>query len=629
MPRGPAGRPVRRRPPAVRRARRTATRTHRARILIGRLLMVLALLVAGGRLVQVQGFEATALSSRAEQQRSTTKDIPAERGSILDRNGTPLAFSQETRALGVLPRAMKKTWTEEAQKDPSRGNFETHTAEISATMHQVLGDAVNEQELLAKLRADTTFVYLADNVDPAKAAQLTKKFPDVGAEYRAIREYPQGPVGSNIVGMANWRKDQQPPGMHGISGLESSLDNVLSGSPGRMVLDTEQGNNDVVIPGSERDLVPATPGADVQLTIDTDVQYTAQHLLADYVRRTGARDGSMVVMDAHTGEVYALANDTAFDPNSPVVTLNQLANPAVTTPYEPGSVNKVVTAAAGIEYGVVKPDTVVQVPGELPVADRVIHDAWPHGTINLTFTGVLARSSNIGTVLIAQKVGRDRFADLLHRLGLGERTGIGLPGESPGSVPPRNQWSGSTFGNLPIGQGLSMTVLQMAGMYQAIANDGVRVPPRVVQAEIKPDGTRQEEPRPAGVRVVSPDTARTVRDMLRAVTQDAPGVGERGTGTLAALPGYQISGKTGTAQQVDPNCGCYSDSKYWITFAGMLPADNPRFVIGVMLDAPDYSRPEGRSAAPIFHDMASYLAQRYQIPVSPQPSPVVPLTVQP
>jgi cell division protein FtsI (penicillin-binding protein 3) len=218
---------------------------------------------------------------------------------------------------------------------------------------------------------------------------------------------------------------------------------------------------------------------------------------------------------------------------------------------------------------------------------------------------------------------------MLTRMGLGQRTGVGLPGESPGAVPPRKQWSGSTFGNLPIGQGLSMTVLQMTGMYQAIANDGVRVPPRVIEAQIRPDGTRQEEPRPEGVRVVSPDTAHTVRDMLRAVTQNGPGAGERGTGTSAALPGYQISGKTGTAQQVDPNCGCYSDSKYWITFAGMLPADNPRFVVGMMLDAPDYSRPEGRSAAPLFHDMASYLAQRYQIPVSPEPSPVVPLTVQP
>jgi cell division protein FtsI (penicillin-binding protein 3) len=188
-------------------------------------------------------------------------------------------------------------------------------------------------------------------------------------------------------------------------------------------------------------------------------------------------------------------------------------------------------------------------------------------------------------------------------------------------VPPREQWSGSTFANLPIGQGLSMTVLQMAGMYQAIANDGVRVPPRIISAEIAPDGSRTETSRPGGVRVVSPETARTVRGMLRAVVQDEPG--QRGTGPDAALTGYQVAAKTGTAQQVDPECGCYSNSKYWITFAGVLPADDPRFVVGIVLDAP----PGGTSAAPLFHDIASYLVQRYTIPLSVEPSPIATLTL--
>jgi cell division protein FtsI (penicillin-binding protein 3) len=213
---------------------------------------------------------------------------------------------------------------------------------------------------------------------------------------------------------------------------------------------------------------------------------------------------------------------------------------------------------------------------------------------------------------------------MLNRLGLGQRTGIGLPGESPGRVPPRNQWSGSTFGNLPIGQGLSMTVLQMAGMYQTVANDGVRVPPRIIRAKLNADGSRVEEPRPQGVRVVSPETATTVRNMLRAVTQKAPN-GNSGTAPSAGLVGYQISGKTGTAQQVDKATGRYSDSKYWITFAGILPADNPRFVVGIVLDAPNYSGPEGRSAGPLFHNIASFLAQRYNIPMSKDQSPVVPL----
>ncbi|MGH3857561.1 MAG: peptidoglycan D,D-transpeptidase FtsI family protein, partial [Pseudonocardiaceae bacterium] len=292
----------------------------------------------------------------------------------------------------------------------------------------------------------------------------------------------------------------------------------------------------------------------------------------------------------------------------------------VSAPFEPGSVNKVVTAAAGIESGVVTPDTVLQVPGELRVADRTVRDAWSHGTLKLTFTGVLALSSNIGTLLTAQRVGEDRFVDMLNRMGLGQRTDVGLPGESAGRVPPHDQWSGSTFANLPIGQGLSMTVLQMAGMYQAIANDGLRVPPRIVSAEIAPDGSRTATPRPAGVRVVSPQTARTVRDMLRAVVQNERG--QRGTGVEAALDGYQISAKTGTAQKVNPGCGCYSNSNYWITFAGILPADAPRFVVGIMLDDPAVG-----SAAPLFHQISSYLAGRYQIPLSPGPAPLATLTV--
>ncbi|MGH8921766.1 MAG: peptidoglycan D,D-transpeptidase FtsI family protein, partial [Actinomycetes bacterium] len=340
-------------------------------------------------------------------------------------------------------------------------------------------------------------------------------------------------------------------------------------------------------------------------------------------RKYRAKSASAVVLDARTAEVYAMANDVTFDPNDLAsATPELLANPAVSAPFEPGSVNKVVTTAAAIESGVVRPDTPLRVPGNLRVADRTVSDAWPHGIVNLTFTGVLARSSNVGMLLTAQRVGEDRFVDMLARMGLGQRTELGLPGESAGRVPPRDQWSGSTFANLPIGQGLSMTVLQMAGMYQAIANDGLRIPPRIISAEIAPDGTRTAIPRPEGVRVVSPETAGTVRDMLRAVVQDGSGPGQQGTSPQAALDGYQIAAKTGTAQQVNSACGCYSNSNYWINFAGILPADAPRFVVGITLDNPAVG-----NAAPLFHDIASYLAGRYQIPLSPGPSPLATLTL--
>jgi cell division protein FtsI (penicillin-binding protein 3) len=314
--------------------------------------------------------------------------------------------------------------------------------------------------------------------------------------------------------------------------------------------------------------------------------------------------------------VLAMANAETFDPRDLTnASPEQLGNPAVQSPFEPGSVNKIVTMAAALEYGVARPDDVLTVPGSIRVADRTIRDAWDHGTERYTLTGVLAKSSNVGTIMTAQQVGEERFADMLTLFGLGSRTGVGLPGESAGQVPARESWSGSTFGNLPIGQGLSVTTLQMAGMYQAVANDGVRIQPRIIASTTGADGVRVTPPAPDPVRVVSPETAQQLRTMLTAVTQDARG--QRGTGPQAAVPGYQVAGKTGTAQQVDPACGCYSRSKHWITFAGMLPAQDPRYVIAIMLDAPAV----GTSAAPLFHDIATYLAQRERLPVTATPPP--------
>ncbi|HEY8374715.1 MAG TPA: penicillin-binding protein 2 [Pseudonocardiaceae bacterium] len=623
MQRSRSGPEPRRRPRSVRgvrTARSAAARTsdHPARIKVARIGLTLLLVLAGMKLVQVQAVDADELARTAQRQRLTVEDVPAERGSILDRNGRPLAFSVEARALFILPRKVPE-YARERKK-----SVEEYIAELAGYLSQEIGDQASEQEIRAKLGGGERFVYLAHQVDPATARRITKRYPEVGQERREIRQYPAGEVGANIVGVANWRADEQK--VRGLVGLENFQDDLLAGRDGKRLAETNI-NNTVVLPGSERVLEEATPGTDLELTIDTDVQFAVQRMLVDYVEKSGAKGGSAVVLDAHTGEVYALANDKTFDPNDLAsADPEHLGNPAVSAPFEPGSVNKVITAAAAIEYGVAGPDTVLQVPGSIRVADRVVHDAWPHDTLAMTFTGVLARSSNVGTLLVARQVGQERWAAMLQAFGLGQATGVGLPGESRGQVPPVNQWSQVTFGNLPIGQGLSVTLLQMAGMYQAIANDGVRVPPRIVRAEIGPDGVRRELPRPDPVKVVSPETARTVRDMLRAVVQDAPG--QRGTGAPAALPGYQISGKTGTAQQVDRACGCYSDSKYWITFAGILPADKPRFVIGLVLDAPQGNGEFSRSAAPLFHDIAAYLAQRYQIPLSKEPAPVMTLTVR-
>jgi cell division protein FtsI (penicillin-binding protein 3) len=614
-------------------AGRPAAATGKGRYVAVRVALVGVLVVAGLKLVQVQGFEAEALSAKAESQRTTTITIPAHRGAIEDRSGVQLAFSVETRALSVNLKIMRKNWADYAQKNPTLGqNFETRTAAAAKFIAAKLPGKVTEAEMFADFHKNQDFTYLVKDVEPSVADEITKQFPEIGSEAQAAREYPGDTLAANIVGLANWRTDDpdvSKHNLHGIAGLELTRDADLAGKPGQYVADTAQGNDSVIIPGTERDVQPATAGNDLVLTLDSDVQYTLQSKLADYVAQSHAKGGSAVIMDAKTGEIYALADNRTFDPNDPSTYSDPGLNlEAVTTPYEPGSVNKIITATAAIDTGVSTPQSVNEVPGSLKIADHTVHDAWTHGVVQYTTTGIFAKSSNIGTLLLAQQVGPDRYMDYLQKFGIGQSTGLGLPGESRGSVPPRNTWTGTTFGNLPIGQGLSMTVVQMAGMYQAIANNGLRVQPRIVKDEVRPDGTVVPEPAPKTVQVVSPQTATTVRDMLRAVTQSGKN-GNSGTAPTASLEGYQISGKTGTAQQVNPATGAYSDSLYNITFAGILPADNPRFVIGIRLDAPDTTLPAGHSAAPLFHDLASYLTQRYQIPLSPGPAPYQPLQINP
>jgi cell division protein FtsI (penicillin-binding protein 3) len=403
---------------------------------------------------------------------------------------------------------------------------------------------------------------------------------------------------------------------------------VLSGNDGSVTYD--RGSDGVAIPGSYRNRHRAVNGSTIQLTIDDDIQFYVQQQVQQAKNLSGAHNASAVVLDAKSGEVLAMANDNTFDPSQDIGRQGdrQLGNLVVSSPFEPGSVNKVITASSVIEYGLSNPDEVLHVPGSIEMGGVTIHDAWEHGVMPYTTTGVFGKSSNVGTLMLAQRVGPERYYDMVRKFGLGQRTNVGLPGESAGLVPPIDQWSGSTFSNLPIGQGLSMTLLQMTDMYQTIANDGLRIPPRIIKATIAPNGTRTEEPRPEGIRVVSPQTAQTVRQMLRAVVQRDPMGYQQGTGPAAAVSGYQMAGKTGTAQQINPGCGCYFDDVYWITFAGMATVDNPRYVIGIMMDNPvrNADGTPGHSAAPLFHNIAGWLMQRENVPLSPDPGP--PLTLQ-
>jgi cell division protein FtsI (penicillin-binding protein 3) len=606
----------------------------RARFAIGRILLIGALVLAAVKLVQVQGLDSKELSEQAKLQRTTRQNIAASRGAILDRNGNQLAFSVEVRALYILPQRARKNWDAAREKDPKQYplSYDDHMREVAKFISSTLGPEVNgektdEETVHQQLVKDISYEVLVSEADPAKAAKIVAKYPaEIGSEYRAKRIYPNGELASNIIGAANWRQEEKPPTTQGILGLENSQDNVLAGRMGRRVVDTMSGDDTLVIPNTEQELVRPQPGKSLELTIDIDTQYAVQRMVTDYAKKSGAKTASAVVLDSRTGEIVAMANDKTYDPTDfGKATEDQLRNAAVSSLFEPGSVNKIITAAAAVEYGLFKPDDVLQVPGSIKVADRTIKDWWGHGTVPLSFTGVFARSSNVGTLMAAQEVGKERYAEMLQKFGLGRRTNSGVPAEEAGVVPPLNQWSGSTFGNLPIGQGLSMTLLQMTGMYQAIANDGLRIPPRLIRAEIGEEGARSEKPRPEGVRVVSAETAKTVRDMLRHVAQVNPrDANQTATGPQAALPGYQIAGKTGTAQQIDQNCKCYSQSQYWITFGGILPADHPRYVIGIMLDNPHGTQFSG-TAAPLFHDIATYLTQRFQIPMSAEQTPYVQL----
>jgi cell division protein FtsI (penicillin-binding protein 3) len=590
---------------------------HRA----GNAVIFLVLLLAAGQLFSLQVPRAEGLRAEAAGQLKVTDVEKAVRGAIVDRNNDKLAFTIEARALTFQPVKIRKQLADAKAKTPAAPDPERRLRDIAAEVALRLNNKPDATTVLKKLTSNDSFVYLARAVDPAIADAITTKFPEVGSERQDLRQYPGGSLAANVVGGIDWDG-------HGLLGLEDSLDASLAGTDGSVTYD--RGSDGVVIPGSYRNRHDAVDGSTVMLTLDDDIQFYVQQQVQQAANASGAKNVSAVVLDAKTGEVLAMSNDNTFDPSQDIGRQEdrKLGNMSVSSPYEPGSVNKIVTAASVIEYGLSNPDEVLQVPGEIDMGGVNVHDAWEHGVMPYTTTGIFGKSSNVGTLMLAQRIGPERYAEMLAKFGLGQRTGVGLPGESAGLVPPIDQWSGSTFANLPIGQGLSMTLLQMTSMYQTIANDGVRIPPRIIKTTIGADGTHTDEPRPDGMRVVSPETAKTVREMLRATVQRDPTGDQQGTGPAAAVEGYQISGKTGTAQQINPGCGCYYDDVYWITFAGMAPTDDPRYVIGVMADNPQRTADgqHGTTMAPLFHNIAAWLLQRENVPLSPDPGP--PLTLQ-
>lgn len=619
----------------------------RLRIIVS--VVLVAMVVLAGRLAWVQLVWGPDLSAKAVTQRERVYIEPARRGEILDRDGQRLAYTMKSRSLTVSPTRLRDELKDKAkiegQNDGSIEGMDEKKLDsfLNQKMEQTLKDMsegipkmiedsgasaskVDKDDILNKLKADTQYEVLVRNVDPDVAVEIANKYHGVAADRQDIRQYPNGAIGENVVGKVSMDG-------HGQFGFEAARDTELTGIDGQSTEDVSADGQ--VIPGTLRDVVDTVDGRDVTLTLDLDLQTYVQQKLEKAKANSKASGAEAVVLDAATGQVLAMGNTDTVDPNKNIEDQldegKDFENRSVSHPYEPGSVAKVVTAAAALQEGVTTPDEVHQVPGSIDMAGVTVNDAWEHGTEPYTTTGIFGKSSNVGTLMIADKLGQEKYADYLKKFGLGNTTGVELPNESAGSVPDLEQWSGGTFANLPIGQGQSWTTLQMASVYQTLANGGERIEPRIIDSVKGPDGKDEKLEEPKKTQVLSPETAKTTVDMFRAVFQDDEAGLQNGTAGNAQLKGYQLSGKTGTAQKVDPNTGAYSNSAYWITFAGIAPANDPRFVVAVMLDEPKSGVEDngggGQSAAPIFRDIASWLLNRDNIPTS-KPAPRLTLRAQ-
>jgi cell division protein FtsI (penicillin-binding protein 3) len=521
----------------------------------------------------LQAVQGDAYAAMAMRQHRETVVVPAGRGTIFDRNGEPLAIGEQAMTVFANPR----------QVDRPR--------ELTLAIAKALD---LEPAAVYPLLTDRSkgFVYLARKVDPGDAAALEKLgFSGVGFYPEELRTYPQKRVASQVLGYAGLDN-------LGLEGLERSLNGVLAGKPGSQTIVKDPIGRALDVVSTK----PETPGRNVRLTIDHQVQANAEAVLAETIAQHGANAASAIVMDPHTGAVLAMATAPGFNANRfPTTRADRRRNRAVTDTYEPGSTFKLVTIAAALEENVVTPGSSFVLPPTLQVADRVIHEAHIRGTERMAVREIVERSSNIGTITIAQRLGEGRLAYWIDQFGFGKETGIDFPGESPGFALPPEEWSGSTIGTVPIGHGIAVTPVQMARAYAAIANGGVLVRPHLVE---RVDGKTVARKRDA--RVVSRQVSRQMLDMLRGVVVE-------GTGTQAAIPGYTVAGKTGTAAKIDPGGG-YSHTDYVASFVGMVPATKPQLVIMVMVDEPSGSIYGGDVAAPAFRQIARFNLQHLEVP---------------
>ncbi|HKE98552.1 MAG TPA: penicillin-binding protein 2 [Actinomycetes bacterium] len=560
-------------------ARRARQRSASRRLLALLVCSMVGFTVISARLVALQVVDSSNLAAAAAGQRLRKVELPAGRGRIFDRNGRDLALSVDARTVYAQPPLVA---------DPRR---------TAARLAPLL--KIGRGELAAKLGGDAPFVYLARKVRPVVGARVARlRLAGVGVLDDSRRTYPDGRLAAQVLGFVGTDGD-------GLAGLELHYESLLQGRAGWTLL--EQDPRGRPIPRGRRHVQPPVPGSDVVTTLDAPLQFKAEDALARAVRRHHAHGGSIVVLSPTGGEVLAMANLPAFDPNGFARSKPaQRRNRAVVDAFEPGSTNKTITAAAALEAGVVTPRTRLRVPDQLRLCpNKTFHDAHRHGLETIPFSRVVAESSNVGTIRVAQRLGARRLAAAAAAFGYGRPTGIDFPGESPGLVTPVERWRCTDLGVNAIGQGVAVTVLQMASVYATVANGGVLVEPSLVRGVVDPWGRYRDLPPTPARRVVSEKTARDLTRILTGVVK------EGGTGTEAAIGGYQVAGKTGTARVPDTRKGGYIPGAYIASFIGFAPADRARdgVVVAVVLDRPTpiYG---GLVAAPTFREVASFAMQR-------------------
>ena len=558
-------------------------RLHVALVLV---CVLLSLLV--GRLVQLQGLDASTYVAAAGHDRLRPVTLPALRGPILDRDGAPLAQSADVFHL------------------TTDQTLVTNPAAYALELDRLLdADAHSIQRALT---GEKRFKYVAKGLSPETWRAIDElDLQGIYAESASQREYPADSVAGNVVGFVGGEG-------HGLAGVELAMNSVLAGENGERACQLSAGGHCIPLGnGSRRAPVP---GNGVRLTIDRDLQWYAEQALNRQVAAAKADAGNLVVMDTRTFEIVAMATAPNVDPNDPDgAEEGDRGNRAVEEAYEPGSVFKPLTMAAVIEEDKADPSTVLSVPDHIERSGEVINDYYGHGEEQMTLAGVLAKSSNVGTLLAAERIDKGAFRDYLAAFGLGSRPGLGLPGESAGRLP--TDWADLTRDTIAFGQGVSVSTVQMASAYATIANGGVRLPARLIDATIDADGTETAAATGEPVRAVSKKTAAAVTAMMEAV------MGEDGTGHRASVDGYRVAGKTGTAQRVNPSCGCYEG--YNSSFMGFAPADDPRYAVVVSILNPRNGNSGGALAGPVFADVMGFTLTHMGVAPTGTEAPEIPL----